>query len=147
MIEYDYLFQYFGRMKKYAILAFLSFGFLTAFGQFQSASEEISFFKQRLNIEKDQEQKLEKVINRKYEDLASIAVLRNSDEKVFRQKRRSIFEGTNSSIRLMMKEQQMDLWVAYKKEERLKNAKKIKELKASGASEDDLLDAQIGIIE
>jgi hypothetical protein len=146
MIEYEYLFQYFGRMKKFIILGFLCFAFLSVFGQFENAVEEVSYFKKTLNIEPDQITSLEKIIERKYADIASISSLRNGEESVFRQKRRSIYEGANSAIRLLVKEDQLQLWRAYKKEERLKNAQKIKDLQSKGAPEEDLLDAQFGII-
>ena len=146
MIEYEYQFQYFGGMNKYIVLAFLCFGFVSVFGQFENAEDEISYFNQTLKIEADQESSLEKIIERKYSNLEAIASLRNSDETTFRQKRRNIYEGTNSAVRLLMKEHQLSLWINYKKAERLKNAQKIKELQSKGASKDDLLDAQVGII-
>ncbi len=147
MIEYKYLFQYFGRMKRFVTLSVLIlFGF-SLFGQTAEIKSEIEMYTKVLKISETQKERLEEIVNRKYQDLETIKTSRSIDESIYRAKRRSIYQGELQSIRLIIKEEQLDLWAKFLKEERLKNAKLIKDLNTKNANKEDLMDAQYGIID
>ena len=59
-------------------------------------------------------------------------LLKNSDEKKYRHKRRAIRQGTDASIRRILNEEQLVIYQKQRLEWRKKRADRITELKESG---------------
>ena len=146
MIEYKFLIHYFGAMKRIVLSAILMYCFNFAFSQISNAAQDIDFFSKSLKIQGYQEEKLKKIIDKKYLDLEKINKLRTIDEKKYREKRRNVVIIAERSIRLILNEKQIVLWQKYKKQERIKNGQLISDLQKKGANKEDILDAQYGII-
>ncbi len=145
MIEYQYLFQYFGRMKKIVTLAVSILLCQFVFGQATQANDDVSFYAEKLQIEDEQNEALVNIINKKYNDLEQISSLRSTDEARYRMKRRNVYKLAENSIKLILTKEQLTLWDEYRKESRMKNAEAIRALQAKNASKEDLMDAQYGI--
>jgi uncharacterized protein YdaL len=145
MIEIKYHIQYFGRMKKIVLLTLLLLPALFVTAQTASNDEEIAFFKKTFDLDKDQVSKLEQILSRKETDVRRLEANNSYSDSVFREKRRNIYKGAEKSVRMLLNENQLERWSAYKKEQRKINADKIKELREQGASEEDIKDAQFGI--
>ncbi len=71
--------------------------------------------------------------------------MRSTDEKLYRDKRRSIFRGSNNSIELFFNDSQRYTFRENVYKNRIKTGDKVCELKARGASLDDLMDAALGL--
>lgn len=134
-------------MKRILVAVILVFSFSSIFSQEIRISEEMNFYTKELKIKQDQTAKLSKIVIRKHNDLASIADLETSDQALFRVKRRNIHKGAEHSIRMILKNDQAELWKIYSLKTRMARAEKIKSLQARNASKQDLLDAQYGILE
>ena len=132
-------------MKRILVVIVLVFSFTAIFAQEVRIADEMEFYTQELKIEDSQRASLSKIIIRKQKDLEAIKQIAATDESAFRQKRRNIYQGTEHSIRLLLNENQIDDWKAYKIKSRKANAERIKTLQAANASKQDLLDAQYGI--
>ena len=132
-------------MKRILVVILLVFSFTAIYAQEARIGEEMEFYTKELNIEDSQRASLSKIIIRKQKDLEAINEYAKTDENMFRQKRRNIYKGADSSIRMMLNENQIELWKAFKIKSRKANAEKIKALQAGNASKQDLLDAQYGI--
>lgn len=133
-------------MKQIVILLVLVFSSMALFGQAEQIRADIDFFTESLQIQDDQEQDLSKIIQKKYDDLSSISTLKNSNEQKFRQKRRVIYRLSDNSIRMILKEEQLEKWDELNRAKRVKNAALIKELQSKNANKEDLKDAQYGIV-
>ncbi len=145
MIEIKYHIQYFGRMKKIVLLTLLIFPAFFIAAQGSANDEAIAFYKKTFDLDKTQITELTQILSRKDTDVKRLEANNNYSEAVFREKRRNIYKGAEKSVRMLLNESQLERWSAYKKEQRKINADKINELKAQGASEEDIKDAQFGI--
>jgi hypothetical protein len=134
-------------MKRILVAIALVFSFSAIFSQEARISEEMSYYTKELKLEQGQRAALSKIVIRKHQDLASIASLENSNNNLFRAKRRSVYQGAENSIRMMLESEQAEIWKTYRLKTRKARAEKIKSLKARNASKQELLDAQYGIIE
>jgi light-regulated signal transduction histidine kinase (bacteriophytochrome) len=134
-------------MKRLLVAIALVFSFSTIFSQEARIGEEMNFYTKELKIEQDQRAALSKIVIRKYEHLASIADLEYANQNLYRSKRRSVYQGTENSIHMILNADQIELWKAYRLKTRKARAEKIKSLQARNASKQDLLDAQYGIID
>lgn len=132
-------------MKRILVAIVLVFSFSAIFAQEVSIGAEMEFYTKELKIEDAQRASLSKIIIRKQKDLEAIQKFAQSDEALFRQKRRSIYQGAENSIKMILTVNQMEYWKAYKVKARVANAEKIQALKRRNASKQDLLDAQYGI--
>ncbi|WP_235297835.1 hypothetical protein [Portibacter marinus] len=129
------------------ILAFIALvlAFSGAFGQESTVQEEMQFFSKTLAIETEQRAQLSKILIRKQAQLDEIASIAQTDQDLYREKRRNIHIGTEHSIKMMLDENQLKHWHTYQSKSRKANAEKVTALKRSNASMQDVLDAQIGI--
>lgn len=127
------------------LLFIVFFAALNLYGQSEEIRNEVDFYVKKLKIDEDQNPKIVALITKKYNDLESISEMQNSNQAKFREKRIAIFRLTESSIQLTLKQDQHELWDNYKRERRIINANRIKELQAINASKADLKDAQYGI--
>lgn len=145
MIEYKFLFEYFGRMKSFMLLILFFASFAVVNAQQISVNDETAKYVDFLKLDSDQKTKLVRILERKATELKRLEANSDTASADFRQKRRNIYSGAEKSIRIILNEQQLELWSAYQRERRTENADKIKELRAQGASEEDIKDAQFGI--
>ena len=109
------------------------------------AKKEAKHYIKVLDLNADQKGQIVDILKHKYESIDALMELQSSDEKAFRAKRRAVYAGTDGSIRLILNREQIDLYDVEKRRQRLINAEEIKRLKAAGADQDDILDAQYGI--
>lgn len=145
MIEYKFLFEYFGRMKSLILLIAFFLPLTVVSAQQISVNDETNKYVEFLKLDGDQKDKLVRILERKATDLKRLEANSDTGSADFRQKRRNIYSGTEKSVRIILNEQQLELWSAYQRQQRTENAAKIKELRAQGASEEDIKDAQYGI--
>ena len=135
-------------MKKLLMLSFLVAISLSVQAQVnvdKVAKKEAKHYVKVLKLDKAQKVEIQNIIVQKYNNLEAIASLKNEDQALFRAKRRALFAGMDGSIRLMLNREQIELFDIEKRRQRLVNADKIQQLQASGADQEDIMDAQFGI--
>lgn len=93
------------------------------------------------NLDDDQSATMLKIQERKLRNLSEIEHLKGSDEKMYRHKRKAIYQSTDASIRRMLREDQMAIYKQRSNEWRVKKADKTAELKAQGKSLEEIEDA------
>ena len=132
-------------MKRILGLIVLIFCFYGVSGQESSLQADMEFLGKKLQIKESQRASLSKILIKKHNTMQDLLAMRSSNEDLFRQKRRNIISGTEASIKMILAEEQLKLWHAYKSEMRIANAERSAALKARNASKQDLLDAHYGI--
>lgn len=132
-------------MKRILILLLVVLTATIGYSQEEKFRAEVNLFKEKLNLSDAQQKEVSKIVLKKYNELQSISKLRSQDESLFRKKRRSIYELTEGSVRLVLAKDQLELWEDYRAERRMKNALLIRKLQSENASKEDIKDAQAGI--
>lgn len=133
-------------MKKLIFsLSFLMLG-LVAFAQnnnsAQAKTDELSQFYQLDDAQKAQ---MLEIQQRRDRNMSEIAVIKDSDKRVYRHKCRAIQQSTDASIRRILKEDQMEQYNQRRIEWRKKRAAKVSELKESGATAEEIEDALLEV--
>lgn len=127
-------------MKK-LILCFFWLAFLgSAMGQtretlVQQATDEMLSLYQ---LNDRQAEEMLTIQERRFRNLESIQALRESDSKLYLQKKNSIRELTQASIKRMLNEQQLAVFNAQVVERRKQESALIQRLKAEGATKEDI---------
>jgi len=136
-------------MKLANLLTVLLLIFIASATSAQSLKDFKSEIKQISNateMNDNQIAQLREIYQKRVDNLASIAVLESTDEIMYRNKRRAIYESADVSIKLMLNREQLSSYKLYRQGIRKIRARKIEKLKKKNASQQDLLDAQYGVI-
>lgn len=119
--------------------------------QTSHAQEVSDFKKERKNLievtsmDSEQISKLDAIYEKRVADLKLIENMKNTDEQAYYSKRRAIYQGSEVSIRLLMKQEQLDSFRAYAQNVRIERADRMKKLRKKNASRAEIIDAQYGI--
>lgn len=135
-------------MKSYifSFLLVLGFAFAAQAQSFdaQKATKELTKI---YNLSKDQQVEILNIQERKADQLASIASLKETDSKQYVAKLKSIRYGTFSSIERVLNNQQLEIFRERQQEFRKKEAMFAKNLKAKGADKGQMEEALIKLYE
>jgi hypothetical protein len=137
-------------MKMFKNLILILFVFLSGFLSAQNENttlleKEIQELSQAYQLDQEQSNSLNRILVKKYEMLKGIEFHKENDFERFLILRRTIYKGTEGSIKLILTEDQI---VDYNKEvmrKRKINSERVKALKAQGADKQQLIDAGLGI--
>ena len=137
-------------MKMFRILILILFVFSSGFVLAQtdnliSLDKEIQELSQAYHLDKAQEASLQRILVRKQEMLKGIQFHKESDFDRFLELRRTIYKGTEGSIKMILKEDQMDYFKDEAIRKRKLNGERVKVLKSNGAEKQRLIDAGLGI--
>ncbi len=136
---------------KYFTVFFLFLSLNLAQGQSVNSDqirEEVKALTELFDLNDVQQQKAVQILDRKYADLEKLNSYRDTDPSFYRQKRRSLHEGTQGSILLILdaqNEAQMMAYKKWKKDQRIKRAQLVNKLKEQGADPEDIKDAKVGL--
>ena len=97
------------------------------------------------NLDQQQAAKMYTIQKRHLRNLSEIAVYESQDPQLYLQKKRSVRDGMEGSIRRLLNEEQMKIFNAQILERRKKESELIKQLRASGASKEEIQMAILGI--
>src|SRR5210317_2143498 len=115
-------------MKKLLLWSFFLLLTSSAFSQKSAenrAKKEAKHYIKVLDLNEDQQVKLEEVFINKYQSLEDISGLESTSPDQFRAKRRAVYTGTDQSIRMLLTREQIDLFDVEKRRQRLINAERI----------------------
>ena len=107
----------------------------------QQATDELTALYQ---LDDDQQAKMYTIQERHFKNLAEIESLNNTDRKLYIQKRRAARMGTDASTKRLLTTAQMPIFDQQQLERRKKESDLIKQMKANGASKEDI---QLAILE
>ena len=93
------------------------------------------------NLDADQAATMLEIQERKLKNLAEIADLESSNLKMYRHKRKAIYQSTDASIRRMLNESQMEIYKKMQNEKRLKEAAISAKLKSEGKTPEEIENA------
>lgn len=111
----------------------------------EEAKKTTDILKVKYNLDVNQEMKMQNIQERRVENARSFEYLKNSDEKLYYQKKKSNIEGTNASIKRMLNPEQMKIYQQEQMELRKKRADKTNQLKSAGVTGFELEKALIDI--
>ncbi len=117
---------------------------IAAFGQGQQwdASEEAKkvadVLIEKYQLTPKQGDKMYRIQLRKYNQLNTIAPIKNTQPELYIEKLESLYHGTDGSIRLMLNDRQLPLYEADRHELRVQKAEKRLELLNTGKSETEI---------
>lgn len=94
-------------------------------------------------LDERQQTRLESIFVKQVNDLKEIEKYK-STSKYF-SKRREVFVGTEGSIYLLVRNDQLDGYNEFTRMKRLERSERVKELRNLGASQDEIRNAQLGI--
>ncbi len=137
---------------KYLLSIIFSFFLMTGFGQSVDNSEmiraEVDQITNLYKLNDVQKSKLQTVLERKYSNREEIELIKETDITKYRHKLRTLHEGTEGSIALILdhtNSEQMSIYQAEKKKNRLERIAMVNELKKQNADIEDIMDARVGI--
>ena len=136
-------------MKLANLLTVLLLIFITSSASAQSLKDfkgEIKQISNATEMDDAQREQLNGIFQQRVENLVSIADLESKDEIAYRSKRRAIYQAAEVSIKRILDREQLDNYLVYKQGLRKVRARKIEKLKKKNASQQDLLDAEYGVI-
>ena len=107
----------------------------------QQATDEMTALYQ---LDDDQKAKMYTIQERHFKNMAEIESLNNTDQKLYIQKRRAVRMGTDASTKRLLTEAQMPIFDKQQLERRKKESDLIKQMKANGASKEEI---QLAILE
>jgi hypothetical protein len=96
------------------------------------AREAADYLADRYSLDDEQSNRMYKVQLRKYKQLNKLSLIREQDPDFYIEKLESVYTGTDGSIRLMLKEDQMRLYEKDLLELRKKRAEMTQKLKEQG---------------
>lgn len=99
------------------------------------AREAADYLAERYSLDDEQSSRMYKVQLRKYKQLNKLSLIREQDPDFYIEKLESVYTGTDGSIRLMLKEDQMRLYEKDLLELRKKRAEMTQRLKEQGKTE------------
>lgn len=108
----------------------------------QSATEAMTSL---YSLDETQVAEMLVIQQRRFRNLAEIESLKNTDEKLYHIKMRSIRKGTEASIKRILKPEQMPTFNAQVAERRKKESELVKEMKLKGASKEEIQTALLGM--
>ena len=97
------------------------------------------------NLDEQQTTKMYTIQERHFRNLSEIAAYETQDPQLFLKKKRSVRDGLEGSIKRMLNEEQMKVFNAQLLERRKKESELIKQLKASGATKEEIQIALLGV--
>ena len=107
--------------------------------------KEMQELSQAYHLDQDQTVSLKRILVRKYEMLKGIQFHKEADFERFLVLRRSIYKGTEGSIKLILLEGQIPYYNKEAVRKRKLHGKRVNELRAKGADKQQLIDAGLGI--
>lgn len=111
----------------------------------KTAQEATEAMTSLYSLDETQVEQMMVIQQRRFRNLAEIESLKNTDEKLYRIKMRSIRKGTESSIKRILKPEQMPTFNAQVAERRKKESELVKEMKLKGASKEEIQTALLGL--
>lgn len=133
-------------MKRILVLISIFCPLAILTGQENRVQQDFKFYVEELALQADQQPELSRILIRKQNQLDEISHLSENDPSLYRKKRRSIYIGTEASIKMILNEGQLQNWQSYKIKARKTNGERMIKLRQSKASKEDILDAQYGIV-
>ena len=111
----------------------------------KTAQEATETMTSLYSLDETQVEQMMVIQQRRFRNLAEIESLKNTDEKLYRIKMRSIRKGTEASIKRILKPEQMPTFNAQVAERRKKESELVKEMKLKGASKEEIQTALLGL--
>ena len=111
----------------------------------KTAQEATEAMTSLYSLDETQVEQMMVIQQRRFRNQAEIESLKNTDEKLYRIKMRSIRKGTESSIKRILKPEQMPTFNAQVAERRKKESELVKEMKLKGASKEEIQTALLGL--
>jgi hypothetical protein len=111
----------------------------------KTAQEATEAMTSLYSLDETQVEQMMVIQQRRFRNLAEIESLKNTDEKLYRIKMRSIRKGTEASIKRILKPEQMPTFNAQVAERRKKESELVKEMKLKGASKEEIQTALLGL--
>lgn len=127
------------------VLALIFMGFTSNAQTMKDFKKEINEISQAVSMDTEQNDKLNSIYEKRIADLASIDLLKETDELQFRSKRRAIYKGSETSIKLILRKEQLESYRNYSRVVRIRRSEEMKSLKKKKASQAEIIDAQYGI--
>ena len=115
------------------------------FAQNQEASKDADKLIKIYNFDDEQSATMLEIQQRKFLNLAEISSLEESNKKMYRHKRKAIYQSTDASLRRMLNDDQMKIYKNNRIEWRKKRADKTAELKAQGKTLEEIEDALLDL--
>ncbi len=135
------------KMKLSNLYIVLFFMLICSFGNSQSMKDfkkDIKVFKKVVSLDERQVNEVSEIYQKIIDDVAKLEQLNLSDED-FRKKRRAIYKGAQFSLDEVVNEEQKAAYIRYKREIRVQRAENLSKLKKQKASNQDLMDAEVGV--
>jgi septal ring factor EnvC (AmiA/AmiB activator) len=107
-------------------------------------NKEIRGINKAISLSDRQQNEVNAVYQKIVDDIAILATQNLSEEK-FREKRRAIYSGAEFSIQQIITKEQEEKYDLYTRKVREERAQNIKKLLKRNASNQDLMDAEIGV--
>lgn len=107
----------------------------------QQATNELTALYQ---LDDEQQTKMLTIQERHFKNMAQIESLRDTDQKLYVQKKKAVRMGTDASTKRLLTEAQMPIFNEQQVERRKKESALIKQMKANGASKEEI---QLAILE
>ncbi len=133
------------KLSNLLVLILLTFTAATVHGQsIKDFRKDIKDIKKAVDLSERQTEKVTAVYQKIVDDLIQLKSMNYSDEE-YRKKRRSVYHGAEFSLAQIIREDQKASYDLYKRSLREQRAKKLNKLRKQKASNDDLMDAEIGV--
>ena len=97
------------------------------------------------NLDEQQTEKMYVIQERHQRNLSEIAAYESQDPQLYLKKKRSVRDGLEGSIKRILNEEQMKTFHAQILERRKKESELIKQLRANGASKEEIQMALLGV--
>lgn len=107
----------------------------------QQATDELAALYQ---LDDEQKAKMFTIQERHFKNMAQVEPIKNTDQKLYVQKKRAVRMGTDASTKRLLTEAQMPIFNEQQLERRKKESEIIKQMKANGASKEEI---QLAILE
>ena len=125
------------KYMKNSILFFFLVGFSLAV-QAQSASIEMQEWTSSYEFTTEQTTAVEKIVTRKYRNLAEIEPLQTTDATLYKRKQQGIVKQTKQQVRRLMSKEQTLVFDAQEQARKDKIREEVKAMLASGTNKDEI---------
>ena len=127
------------------LLAFLSSSLSAQVNNAIPLDNEIEELSQAYHLDMVQKTAIKRILIKKYDMIKGIQHFKDSDFERFLVLRRSIYKGTEGSIKLTLRQEQIPYYQQETVRKRKINSIRVKELRNQGADKQQLIDAGMGI--
>jgi len=136
-------------MKLANLLTILLLIFTSSFAGAQtlkSFKKEMNNLSGALELDAKQVDQLTQIYEKRVSDLNLIESMESSNEAIYREKRRAIYQSSEVSIKRMLTREQLEKFVVYNRGVREIRARQIAKLRKKNASLEDIKDAHYGVL-